>query len=82
MTDNLVAGVFTSRARAEAASKDLLRIGLTEHDVELGAPAPGRYRLEDREPGIVRLADRCRHGMARQRRACLNLLGTPGHGCI
>jgi hypothetical protein len=49
MTDNLVAGVFTSRARAEAASKDLLRIGLTEHDVELGAPAPGRYRLEDRE---------------------------------
>lgn len=49
MRENLVAGIFTTRARAEAAYRDLLRIGLTEHDIELGVPEPGRYRIEDHE---------------------------------
>ena len=43
---NLVAGLFESRTRADAALDGLHRLGLTDRDVEVGAPAPGQYRVE------------------------------------
>jgi hypothetical protein len=42
----LVAGLFTSRSRADAAVQKLHRIGLTDADIEIGAPEPGRYGIE------------------------------------
>lgn len=44
--EQLVAGLFASRDRAEAAVQGLHRIGLTDADIEIGAPEPGRYGIE------------------------------------
>jgi hypothetical protein len=46
---NLVAGLFSSKARADEALRDLHRIGLSDADVEIGAPEPGQYRIEYHE---------------------------------
>ena len=46
---HLVAGVFKSQAEAEETLEDLHRIGLTDADLEVGAPVPGRYRVEIHE---------------------------------
>jgi hypothetical protein len=43
---NVVAGLFRSQRQADAALQALHRIGLTDADVEVGAPEPGRYRVE------------------------------------
>lgn len=43
---HLVAGLFTSRSRADAAVQKLHRIGLTDADIEIGTPEPGRYGIE------------------------------------
>jgi hypothetical protein len=43
---NVVAGLFRSQHQADAALQALHRIGLTDADVEVGAPEPGRYRVE------------------------------------
>jgi hypothetical protein len=56
---NVVAGLYRSQRQAEAALQALYRIGLTDADVEVGAPEPGRYRVEYYESqevghGIVR----------------------------
>jgi hypothetical protein len=43
---NVVAGLFRSQRQADAALQAFYRIGLTDADVEIGAPEPGRYRVE------------------------------------
>jgi hypothetical protein len=47
--DNLVAGLFGSQQQADAAVERLHRIGVADADVEIGAPEPGRYRIERHE---------------------------------
>ena len=56
---NVVAGLFKSQHQADAALQALHRIGLTDAEVEVGAPEPGRYRVEYYESqevgrGIIR----------------------------
>ena len=46
---NLVAGLFPSRARADAAVQRLHDLGIMDADVEIGAPEPGRYSVEYHE---------------------------------
>lgn len=43
---NVVAGLFKSQRQADIAVQALHRIGLTDADVEVGTPEPGRYRVE------------------------------------
>ena len=43
---NGVMGLFRSQRQADAAVQGLYRIGLTDADVEVGVPEPGRYRVE------------------------------------
>jgi hypothetical protein len=50
---NLVAGVFKSRRQADVALRDLHGIGLTDADLEVGAPAPGSYRIEYHESNVI-----------------------------
>jgi hypothetical protein len=45
----LVAGLFGFQQQADAALEDLHRIGVADADVEIGAPEPGRYRIEYHE---------------------------------
>jgi hypothetical protein len=45
----LVAGVFESQQQADAAVARLHRIGVPDASVEIGAPEPGRYRIERHE---------------------------------
>ena len=47
--NGVVAGLFASRGQTMAVQKDLRRIGLTDQDINVGIPAPGRYRLDFRE---------------------------------
>ena len=47
--NGIVAGLFATRAQAMTVEKDLRRIGLADRDVDVGIPAPGRYRLDVRE---------------------------------
>lgn len=44
-----VVGVFPTYARAEAAYQELRRKGITDENIRIGQPAPGRYRIEIRE---------------------------------
>jgi hypothetical protein len=46
---NVVVGIFPTRRQAVAAEHDLRRIGLADQDIDAGAPACGRYRLDVRE---------------------------------
>ena len=46
---HLVAGVFRSQSEAEETLEDLHQLGLRDADLEVGAPEPGRYRVEVRE---------------------------------
>jgi hypothetical protein len=50
---NLVAGVFKSQRQADVALRDLHGIGLSDADLEVGAPAPGSYRIEYHESNII-----------------------------
>jgi hypothetical protein len=43
---NVVAGLFRSQRQADAALQALHRVGLTDADIEVGVPEPGRYRVE------------------------------------
>lgn len=57
--EGLVAAVFASGEQAEAAIHDLRTLGLTDEDIGVVVPQPGRYALEDHESeeigsGIVR----------------------------
>lgn len=45
----LVAGLFESQQQADAALERLHRVGVADADVEIGAPEPGRYRIEHHE---------------------------------
>ena len=47
--ESLVAGLFGSQQQADAALERLHRIGVADADVEIGAPEPGRYRVEYHE---------------------------------
>jgi hypothetical protein len=47
--ESLVAGLFESQQQADAALGRLHRIGVADADVEIGAPEPGRYRIEYHE---------------------------------
>lgn len=47
--ENLVAGLFESQQQADAALARLHRVGVEDADVEVGAPEPGRYRIERHE---------------------------------
>jgi hypothetical protein len=47
--EHLVAGLFESQQQADAAVARLHRVGVPDEDVEVGAPAPGRYRIERHE---------------------------------
>jgi hypothetical protein len=47
--DYLVAGVFESQQQADAALTGLHRVGVPDTSVEIGAPEPGRYRIERHE---------------------------------
>jgi hypothetical protein len=44
-----VAGLFTTRRQAAAVWQELRGAGIADADIEIGRPAPGRYRLEVRE---------------------------------
>ena len=48
-SDLLVAGLFESQKEADEALEGLHRIGVTDADIEVGAPEPGRYRIERHE---------------------------------
>ncbi len=60
--DSLVAGLFKSQQQADVALKRLHRIGVADADVEVGAPEPGRYRIEYHESAEIWTA--VRNGMA------------------
>jgi len=47
--EHLVAGLFESQQQADAALARLHRVGVEDTDVEIGAPEPGRYRIERHE---------------------------------
>jgi hypothetical protein len=47
--ESLVAGLFESPKQADAALERLHRIGVADADIEVGAPEPGRYRIERHE---------------------------------
>jgi hypothetical protein len=47
--ESLVVGVFGSQQQADAALEGLHRIGVTDADVDIGPPEPGRYRFEHHE---------------------------------
>jgi hypothetical protein len=47
--ERLVAGLFGSQQQADAALEGLHRVGVADADVEIGAPEPGRYRVERHE---------------------------------
>ena len=47
--EHLVAGLFESQQEADAALARLHRVGVPDADVEVGAPEPGRYRIERHE---------------------------------
>jgi hypothetical protein len=47
--EHLVAGLFESQQQADAALARLHRVGVQDADVEVGAPEPGRYRIERHE---------------------------------
>jgi hypothetical protein len=47
--DVLVAGLFDSQKAVEATLEKLHQIGVSDADVEVGAPEPGRYRIERHE---------------------------------
>ena len=47
--ERLVAGLFESQQQADEALEGLHRVGVTDADVEVGAPEPGRYRIEHHE---------------------------------
>jgi hypothetical protein len=42
----IIAGVFPSDAHAEEASLGLQKLGLREHEIDIRAPEPGRYRID------------------------------------
>src|SRR5688572_17700629 len=60
--ERLVAGLFESQQQADAAIDGLHRVGVTDADVEVGAPEPGRYRIERHEAAEFWTA--VRNGMA------------------
>jgi hypothetical protein len=60
--DNLVVGLFRSQRQADAALDRLHRLGVQDKDVEVGAPEPGRYRIEYHESSTVWTA--VRNGIA------------------
>jgi hypothetical protein len=41
--------VFSNDTQAAAANQSLLRLGLTEDEIEVGEPRPGRYRIDTDE---------------------------------
>lgn len=47
--NGIVAGLFATRSQAMTVEKDLRRIGLADRDIDVGAPAAGRYRMDVRE---------------------------------
>jgi len=47
--ESLVVGLFESQRQADATLERLHRIGVADADVEIGAPEPGRYRIEYHE---------------------------------
>jgi hypothetical protein len=47
--ESLVVGLFESQQQSDAALERLHRIGVADADVEIGAPEPGRYRIEYHE---------------------------------
>jgi hypothetical protein len=51
--DAVVAGLFESRTQADTAVEHLHQIGVTDADVEVGTPQPGRYRFERHEAAVV-----------------------------
>lgn len=51
--DALVAGLFESQQQADVAVASLHRIGVSDAEVEIGAPEPGRYRIEYHESSRV-----------------------------
>jgi hypothetical protein len=60
--ESLVAGLFGSQQQADAALEALHRVGVADADVEVGAPEPGRYRIEHHESAEFWTA--VRNGMA------------------
>lgn len=46
---DVVAGLFATHDQAMSVRQDLRRAGLAAGDIEIGTPAPGRYRMETRE---------------------------------
>jgi hypothetical protein len=46
---SVVVGIFSTRRQSMAVENDLRRIGLVDQDIDAGAPASGRYRLDVRE---------------------------------
>jgi hypothetical protein len=58
-TEGHIAAVFENKEQAEATIADLRDLGLTDDDLGLVVPEPGRYKLEDHESeeigrGIIR----------------------------
>lgn len=47
--EGLVVGLFGSQQQAAAALERLHRVGVTDADIEVGVPEPGRYRIEYHE---------------------------------
>jgi hypothetical protein len=47
--DMLVAGLFDSQEEVDATLDKLHQIGVSDADVEVGTPEPGRYRIERHE---------------------------------
>jgi hypothetical protein len=47
--DMLVAGLFSSQKEVDATLDKLHQIGVSDADVEVGTPEPGRYRFERHE---------------------------------
>jgi hypothetical protein len=51
--ESLVAGLFESQQQAETALEGLHRVGVDDDAVEIGAPEPGRYRIEYHESAEI-----------------------------
>lgn len=51
--DMLVAGLFSSQKEIDATLNKLHQIGVSDADVEVGVPEPGRYRFERHEASVV-----------------------------
>jgi len=52
-SEMLVAGLFDSQKQVDATLESLHKIGVSDAEVEVGEPEPGRYRIERHESSEV-----------------------------